>query len=223
VAARRALITGASRGIGAAIAGCYREAGYDVLTPTRSEMDLGDPESVNRYAADPSVRSVDVLVNNAGENNPLPIGEIELEAAVLALNVNLLGPFLLTKHLGVAMAERGWGRIVNISSVYGIVGRPKRSLYTTTKSAINGLTTAAAIEFAPGNVLVNAVCPGFVDTELTRKNNTPEEIARLSAQVPLGRLAQPDEIARLVFFLGSEQNSYISGQAIVIDGGFLAQ
>jgi 3-oxoacyl-[acyl-carrier protein] reductase len=201
----------------------YKLAGYEVLTPTRSEMDLSDPNSVNRYASQATAKSVDILINNAAENDPVLFADIELAMVERAIAVNLLGPFLLTKHFGTAMVERGWGRIVNISSVYSMIGRPKRAMYTATKSGINGLTKAAAVEFAPGNVLVNAVCPGFVDTALTRKNNTPDEIARLCAQVPLGRLAQPSEIADLVFYLGSEQNTYISGQSIVIDGGFLSQ
>jgi 3-oxoacyl-[acyl-carrier protein] reductase len=121
------------------------------------------------------------------------------------------------------MAERGFGRIVNLSSVYALVSRPKRSMYTTTKAALNGLTRASAVELAYGNVLVNAVCPGFVDTDLTRQNNSPEDIARLCGTVPLGRLASPDEIATLVYFLGSRENSYVTGQTIVIDGGFTCQ
>jgi len=121
------------------------------------------------------------------------------------------------------MAEQGRGRIINVASVYAIVGREGRSMYTTTKAALNGLTRALAVELGPRNVLVNAVCPGFVDTELTRRNNTATQIEALCESIPLRRLASVEEIARLVYFLGSEQNSYITGTTIPVDGGFLCQ
>lgn len=121
------------------------------------------------------------------------------------------------------MAERGWGRIVNISSVYSLVSREKRSMYSTSKSALNGLTRALAVELGPRGVLANAICPGFVDTELTRQNNTPAEIAALCELVPLGRLAAVREIAEFAYYIGSEANTYITGQTLAIDGGFLCR
>lgn len=217
------LVTGGSRGIGKCIVEQYRSMGYTVLAPTRHELDMADSQSVARFAQSSVVRDVDILVNNAAENVPSPLSEIELERWQHALDVNLTAPLLLTQYLGSAMAQRGWGRIVNISSVYSMVSRARRVMYTTNKAAVNGLTKSSAVELGPRNVLVNAVCPGFVDTDLTRQNNTPEEIARLCAQVPLGRLASSEEIAELVIMLGSEQNSYITGQLIAIDGGFLCQ
>jgi 3-oxoacyl-[acyl-carrier protein] reductase len=96
-------------------------------------------------------------------------------------------------------------------------------MYSTTKAALDGFTRAAAVEFGPRNVLVNSICPGFVNTDLTRRNNTPEQIADLCATVPLRRLASVDEIADFAYYLGSEKNTYISGQTIPIDGGFLCQ
>lgn len=186
-------------------------------------MDLASADSVVDYVRSIGATRVDVLVNNAAENEPKLFADIDVATLERMLDVNIRGPFLLTKLLGVAMASRGWGRIVNLSSVYSLVSRPKRSMYTTTKAALNGLTKASAVEFAAGNVLVNAVCPGFVDTELTRQNNTAGEIERLRAMVPLARLAAPAEIADVIYYLGSDQNSYITGQAIVIDGGFTCQ
>lgn len=218
---KSALITGAARGIGRAIAAAFEAGGYRIVSPSRSELDLSDTNAVERYAA--QVGDIDVLVNNAGENVPLPLGEIGAEHLERILAVNVTAPFLLSRHAGVRMAQRGFGRIVNISSIYSLVSRERRSMYSTSKSALNGMTRALAVELGPKNVLVNAICPGFVDTDLTRQNNSPAEIEALCSGVPLRRLASVEEIARFAFFLGSESNTYITGQTIAIDGGFLCQ
>lgn len=218
---KSALVTGAARGIGKAIAAAFEAGGYRIIAPTRDELDLSQIESVERYAA--ALGDVDVLVNNAGENVPLPLGEISAEHLQRILAVNVTAPFLLSRYAGVRMAQRGSGRIVNISSIYSLVSRERRSMYSTSKSALNGMTRAIAVELGPKNVLVNSICPGFVDTDLTRQNNTPAEIEKLCSGVPLRRLASVEEIARLAFFLGSEANTYITGQTIAIDGGFLCQ
>jgi len=118
------------------------------------------------------------------------------------------------------MRERAYGRVVNISSVWSVVSKPRRFAYSTVKAAINGMTRALAVECAASNVLANAVAPGFVNTELTRKNNSEAEIRVLAENIPVKRLAEPREIADLVVFLGSERNTYITGQTVVIDGGY---
>jgi 3-oxoacyl-[acyl-carrier protein] reductase len=220
---RTVLVTGAARGIGKAIADRFRAGGHIVHTPSRGEMDLADASAVRRYAQSKIASNIDILINNAAENVPVLLGQMVPEALARALDINVEAPLLLTSYLGTSMASRGWGRIVNISSVYSLVSRAGRTMYTTAKSAINGLTRSSAVELGPRGVLVNAVCPGFVDTDLTRQNNTADEIAALLTSVPLGRLADPAEIARLVYFLGSDENTYVTGQAIPIDGGFLCQ
>lgn len=217
------LITGAARGIGAAIASIYEDAGWQVVTPSRTELDLSDPISVDAFCAAMSDESIDVLVNNAGEN---VIGTMEtLDPGVLRrmFETNLLSVWTLVRHFGRSMARREWGRIVNVASVYGIKSRRGRGAYTASKAGLIGLTKTMAIEYGRQNVLANAVAPGFVDTELTHKNNSPDQIAALCEQVPLGRLASTMEIARLVYWLGSDQNTYVTGQTIAIDGGFLIQ
>ena len=220
---RTALVTGASRGIGRCVADAFREHGYEVLAPSRSEVDLADPRAVKDFASSEVCANVDVLINNAGENKPLPLEKIEPEDLQRILTVNVSAAFLLARYLGPAMARRGWGRIVNVSSVYSMVSREKRSMYSTSKAALNGLTRAMAVELGPKNVLVNAVCPGFVDTDLTRQNNSSEEIDALCGLVPLRRLASVEEIAGFIYYLGSEMNTYITGQTLAIDGGFLCQ
>ena len=117
------------------------------------------------------------------------------------------------------MAARGYGRIVNVSSVWTVIGKARRVPYMVSKTGLNGLTRALAVELAPYGVLVNAVAPGIVATELTRQNNTPEQIAELVEQIPVGRLAEAQELAELIAFLGSERNSYVTGQVLVCDGG----
>jgi 3-oxoacyl-[acyl-carrier protein] reductase len=217
---RRVLVTGGSRGIGRAIAARFVAAGNEVVCPSRDELDLGDLASVERFIARDS--HFDVLINNAGENKPLPLEEVGREQIERIITVNETAPYMLMRGIGLAMADRGWGRIVNVSSVYSIVSRARRTMYTTSKAALNGATTAFAVELGPRGVLVNAVLPGFVDTDLTRQNNSPSEIEALCKQVPLGRLASVEEIAEFVYFLASDANTYITGQSIPIDGGFLS-
>lgn len=219
---KTALITGASRGIGRAIAELFRELGAQLLTPTRQEMDLAESGSIDRYCATLDC-AVDILVNNAGIN-PLgsggEFGDRDLEET---LQINLAAPMRLVRALSPAMAQRGYGRIVNISSIWSGVSKPRRFVYSTTKAGINGMTRALALELAGSGVLVNAVAPGFVNTELTRNNNPEAVLREIARSIPTGRLAEPREIAELVCFLCSGRNSYITGQTIFADGGFTCQ
>ena len=218
---RTALVTGASRGIGQAIATRLAAAGMSVLTPSREELDLSSAESVRTFLA--NAPEVDVLVNNAGENKVSPIADLDLADWQRILDTNVTSAFLLIQHFAPKMTARGWGRIVNISSCYSFLSRAGRVAYSASKGALNQLTRTAALEYGAKNVLVNAVAPGFVETEMTRRNNNPEQIAALASQTALGRLAQPGEIAELVAFLASDANTYITGQLVVIDGGFSCQ
>ena len=117
------------------------------------------------------------------------------------------------------MLKNKWGRIINISSIFGIVARGKQTMYSATKHAINGVTKTLALELGPHNILVNSVCPGFTNTDLV-KRNPPEKNALIAKDIPLGRFAEPSEIAELVLFLISDKNTYVNGQSLVIDGGF---
>jgi 3-oxoacyl-[acyl-carrier protein] reductase len=219
---RTALITGASRGIGRAIADALKADGLSILTPSRAELDLADCDGVELWCAAHAGDGVDVLINNAGINPIAPLSETTLTDWRRTLDVDLTSPFLLTRAFGTAMAERGWGRIVNIGTIYSTLSRAGRGPYASAKHGLAALTKTAAIEFSSRHVLVNAVCPGFVDTDLTRANNDPATIARLESQIPAGRLGGVEEVAELVRWLCSDANSYVSGQVIAVDGGFLA-
>ena len=218
---RTALITGASRGIGAAIAAELASRGVQVLTPTRQELDLADPASIDRYVKANRETVVDILVNNAGINFIRSLEDIDTDLWAQTYQVNLHAPFQLIQGFAPGMKAQRWGRIVNISSVFSLVTKEKRAVYSATKSGLNGLTRTVAVELGPSNILVNAVCPGYVETELTRQNNSPADIERIASTVPLRRLAQPKEIARFVAFLVGEENTYITGQLLIADGGFL--
>jgi 3-oxoacyl-[acyl-carrier protein] reductase len=216
-------ITGASRGIGKAIGERFEREGYLIVAPGRAELDLSSVDSVKAYLSRNSGLQADVLINNAGENKVNSIDRISLDDWQRILTTNLTSAFLLTQAAAPHMVARKWGRVINISSIFSLLGRPGRAAYSASKSGLNGLTRAAALEYGPSNILVNAVCPGYVETDMTRQNNSAETLRALSAQTALGRLAAPEEIASLVFHLGSEQNTYLTGQTVVIDGGFSCQ
>jgi 3-oxoacyl-[acyl-carrier protein] reductase len=136
------------------------------------------------------------------------------------LQINLVAPLRLVRGLVAGMMARRYGRIVNISSIWSVVSKPHRITYAASKSGLNGLTRTLAVELAPHNILVNAVAPGYVLTEMTRQNNTEADLEAIRRTIPAQRLAGPDEIAEVVAFLCSEANSYLTGQTLLVDGGF---
>ncbi|MEI6309227.1 MAG: SDR family oxidoreductase [bacterium] len=217
-----ALVTGGSRGIGEAISQKLEASSIRVFSPSRSELDLSSSSSIETFLA--AFREpVDILVNNAGINLLADCNDSTNEVFQQTLQINLLAPLQLIRSIAPSMAQRRFGRIVNISSIWSTITKPRRLPYTTSKSALNGLTRAIAIEFAPYNVLVNAVAPGYVNTELTRQNNSPEEIDTIRKNIPIQRLAEPSEIAEVVEFLCSARNTYICGQVLFVDGGYTCQ
>jgi 3-oxoacyl-[acyl-carrier protein] reductase len=219
---RTALVTGASRGIGLAIAQRFIELGATVLAPTRDELDLSSDNSVDGYL-EALNQSIDILVNNAGINPLADITELTDEDLHETLQVNLISPLRLTRGVAGGMVQRRYGRIANISSIWGSVSKPRRLAYAISKSGVNGMTRSLAVELSQYNILVNAVAPGFVNTELTKQNNTEEELREIAAMLPIRRLAEPSEIAELVTFLCSKRNSFVTGQVILADGGYSCQ
>lgn len=215
----RALITGGSRGIGYAITELFKQKNIETITPTRKELDLSSKDSVYNFAKEMD-KPVDILINNAGINKLAFFEEITSEDLDETIQVNLVSHILLTKLMIPHMKEQKYGRIVNISSIWSFLSKQQRLMYSTSKAGLNGFTIASAVELAPYNILVNSIAPGFVNTELTQKNNSPEEIEKIKTQIPINRLAEPREIAELVYFLASEKNSFVTGQIICADGGF---
>jgi 3-oxoacyl-[acyl-carrier protein] reductase len=118
------------------------------------------------------------------------------------------------------MTKIGGGKIVNIASIWSVVTKKNRTLYSTMKAAIHGLTRSMAVEWASSNILINTISPGFINTDLTRNSLSKKEIASIENSIPLNRLANPEEVAELVYFLGSDLNTYLTGQNIIIDGGY---
>lgn len=225
------LVTGASRGIGAAIAKKFKQEHYQVFgtstigSPADNvdhmlEADFATRESLGRLAVFLANQKIDTLVNCAGINNPKPFLNVTAEDFDLTYHVNLYAPFALCQMVLPNMLEQGYGRIVNISSIWGKISRPNVAAYSATKFGIDGMTLSLANEYASQNILANCVSPGFIDTEMTRKNLPPERIAMFNNLTPAGRLGMPEEIANTVYFLGSDQNTFISGQNIACDGGF---
>lgn len=215
------LLTGASRGIGEAI---YKklENDYIIIAPTRKEMDLLDNKSIEAFIRKNKKQEIDIIINNAGINFPQWIEEITDENINTTMQINLIAPIRLVRGFVGNMKKNKWGRIINISSMFGLIARGKQVLYSSTKHGVNGMTKALALELAQYNILVNSVCPGFSRTDMVL-SNSPEKIALLEKDIPLGRLAHPSEIADLVEFLISEKASYITGSTILIDGGYSAK
>ena len=183
---RKVLITGASRGIGKAIAEKFKEEGYILVCPTRQEMDLSDPRSVEVYIASHKDEYFDVIVNNAGVNEINEITQIKDDELTQMMQINLISPIRLLRGFVGKMKEKRYGRIVNFGSIWATVSKGGRCVYSATKNGVHGVTNTLAVELAPYNILVNTVCPGFTLTELTYKNNTLEQIESINKDIPMG-------------------------------------
>lgn len=231
---RRALVTGGTRGIGAATAVALADAGLDVVvTGTTADgprpigcgylqADLSDAAGAEAFGRAVADSGFSVLVNNAGVNKIGALAEYETTDLQRILQVNLVAPFLLCRAVVPGMRARRFGRIVNITSIWGVVSKAGRSAYSSSKFGLFGLTRALALEVAGDNIMVNCLAPGVVETEMTRTILGDEGMRELTAQIPAGRMAQPEEIARYVRFLAADENTYMTGQTIVVDGGYTA-
>jgi 3-oxoacyl-[acyl-carrier protein] reductase len=240
---KNAIVTGASRGIGRAIALKLAEAGANVACVARSldsvketveavtalgrqargyAVDVADFAAVEAAAAEigKEFETFDVLVNNAGLTRDTLLMRMSVEDWDIVLQTNLKGAFNWTKAVTRQMLRQRSGRIINISSVVGLTGNAGQANYAASKAGLIGFTKSVAREFASRGVTCNAVCPGFIETDMT--SVLSDEIkAKVLAQVPLGRLGRPEEIAGVVQFLAGPQAEYITGQSIVVDGGMV--
>lgn len=239
VQVRCAVVTGGTRGIGRAIAEALLSRSLEVVvTSTGDEpgwvaaeprcsharLDLADSADIARFEAEAaSLGPIDVLVNNAGISRPQSVLEITDEDWDAVMAVDLTGPMRMTRLFAPGMRERGWGRILNLSSIAAFVSRPGSAGYSAAKAALVGLTRASALDLASYGVLVNALLPGYTGTDMMATVLTEDQRAALLANVPLGRFARPEEIASWAAFLCSEDNTYITGQTVVVDGGVTAR
>ena len=229
---RRALVTGGTRGIGAAISARLVSDGAAVTVTGRRlkaeapqgciyrPVDFSDRTAMDRFTEDVQCLDFDILVNNAGVNKIGPFGGVAVEDFDLIQQVNLRAPFLLCQAVLPGMRKKKWGRIVNISSIFGKISKELRGPYSASKFALDGMTVALAAEVAEDGIVVNCVAPGFIYTEMTRTILGEKGIEEIAAFVPMKRLGTPQEVAALVAWLVSPENTYLTGQNIAIDGGF---
>jgi 3-hydroxybutyrate dehydrogenase len=242
---KTALITGGGRGIGRAIALAFAREGIRIAVAARTAeqveqvareigdnamavvCDVADPQSVARMFE--RVGNVDILVNNAGVAESATVVNTSDELWQRHLSINLSGTFYCTRAALPAMLQKGWGRIINIASIAGKTGAPYIAAYSASKHGVLGLTRSIALEVAASGVTVNAICPGYVDTEMvsrgieritTRTGRTAEEaLDALKKMSPQNRLVTPEEVAALALLLASDEGRGINGQGINIDGG----
>ena len=237
---RTALVTGSTRGIGRAIAQALADAGAQVAIVGREQeraaavaaeigggaqgfgADVSEPASVIALveAVEAAFGQVDILVNNAGLTRDNLLFRIKDDDWDMVLDANLRGAFVAIRAAARGMMKRRWGRIINIASIVGLTGNKGQANYAASKAGLIGLTKSVAKELGSRNILVNAVAPGFIETDMTAAM-TPEARAALAGQIPLDRLGKVQDIASVVAFLASEHASYITGQVLVVDGGMV--
>lgn len=238
------LVTGASRGIGASIAERFASIGMNVVIHYMNSheaanevarrcmdhggrimtvsADLRSKEQIERMYEKLKAHNMlpDILVNNAGVSHYGLLSDVSEEEWDAVMALNLKGVFLCTQMFMPHMISQRYGRIINVSSIWGISGASCEVLYSTTKGGINAFTKALAKELAPSGVTVNAVAPGAVETEMMQTFDA-DEIKSIEEEIPAGRLAKPDEISSLVYFLALPESGYINGQIISPNGGWL--
>ena len=216
----RVLLTGGRGGIGSSIKDELVSKGCSVVAPNSDELDLSSQTHVLTWIEANSDLEFDGLVLCAGTNSPRDFDEVETTEYLRILETNLNSNRFLIKAVLPAMQKNKYGRIIAISSSYSTITRSGRSSYSVSKAALEALIRSVSLENAQNNVLANSVVPGCIETPLTIKNNDQFQIEKILERIPMGHLGKPSDVAKLVWFLMSAQNTYITGQSIRIDGGF---
>jgi 3-oxoacyl-[acyl-carrier protein] reductase len=235
---RNAIVTGSTRGIGRAIAATLADCGARVAIVGRDlerskavaaevgrgaqgfAADVSDTASVVQLVADveSAFGSVDILVNNAGLTRDNLVMRIKDDDWNAVIDTNLRGAFAATRAASRGMMKRRWGRVINITSIVGIIGNKGQANYAASKAGLIGLTKSVAKELGSRNILVNAIAPGYIETDMTDAM-TADAKSAMTGQIPLERLGTPLDVAGTVAFLASDLASYITGQVLVVDGG----
>ena len=235
---KNVLITGATGGIGSAILDIFYKNGFNIIASGTNEgklkklqdkyservsaikCDLSDENQINHLVSQvqASCDSIDILINNAGITKDNVFLRMQKDQWDDVINVNLNSNFLLTKLVIKGMIKKRWGRIVNITSVVAKMGNPGQANYVASKSAIEGFSRTLAQEVASRNITINCVAPGFVDTDIL-STIEPEKLKDMTKNIPVGRIGTPEDVSNAVFFLSSEESSYITGQVIHVNGG----
>jgi NAD(P)-dependent dehydrogenase (short-subunit alcohol dehydrogenase family) len=239
LAGRRALITGAARGIGAEIAGSFRREGAELAlvdididrlaTTARAVdgkfygVDLADAEATSAIVgrAIDDLGGIDILVNNAGILKIAPLLDIDIADWDLTFAVNVRAMLITIQVAAKAMIHNGRGAIINMASMGGKLGAPNQAHYAASKAAVISLTQVAAKELGQYGITVNCICPGYVLTEMAAATRTDEMVRDWSSKSPLGRLAEPSDVANMAVFLASDEASYCTGQAMNVTGGMV--
>jgi NAD(P)-dependent dehydrogenase (short-subunit alcohol dehydrogenase family) len=245
---RVALVTGGARGLGQTMATALAQAGATIALAgrtlasceaTASTIAAGTGRVVKAFAADVTsagdvdrlaaaveaeLGPIDILVNNAGTNIRGPVEQFSEADWDTVVDTNLKGPFLCARAIGPRMVLRGWGRVINMASVLGVIALPGRAPYCSSKAGIIGLTRVLALEWAGTGVTANAICPGAFGTELNRPLlDDPVKYKEFVSRIPMGRWGEVEELAGAIVYLASNASSYVTGSALFVDGGWTAR
>lgn len=213
------LLTGASGEIGGAILEKFQQNDFNIIAPNREQMDMSQVSSITTFMQNLE-KPIDVFIHCAGFNTPKPVGELTHDDIEKTMQINAFAFYDIIAYLLPQLKQRKNAAILGISSIYGSFSRKKRLAYAASKHALNGMIKTLALELGEYNIKVNGVAPGFVDTKMTHKNNSPDIIDGFKRKIPLGNLGLPADIAKACYFLCSPENTYIHGEILMVDGGY---